>query len=433
MSHPPTFPRGGVRLPDRKDPAASLPIRKAFVPSEALIPLRQSVQPAECLVREGQAVQEGTLIGRACGPLSANVHASIPGVVKELRWVTLPDGEPSLAAVIALEGEFRLTGRPQSPGNWRQWGREQLLGMLEACGVVDPEGIPAATRLRQAGRPEVLVANGVESEPDLSCGERLMVERPEEVLEGARIAAAAVGAASLVAGVTADRQEALRSMGRAAAAVGGGVRLVELEPRYPQQEERLMAFSAAGRRVPRSARPEDVGVLVLDIGTLAAIREAVVLGMPVLERVVTVAGEGVARPANLKARLGISAGELLEECGGTTGGVRLVAGGPLRGFALGGPEAPLTKDMAGLLALAGRGIRTAAQGSCIGCGRCIEACPWGLRPAELYKWLDREEPLEAWARGLGECRECGCCAYVCPSRLPLLQGLRSGRKAGVPG
>ena len=431
MSSPATFPRGGVRPPDRKDPAARLPIRRACVPAVAVIPLRQSVQSAQCLVREGDAVQEGMLIGRASGPLSADVHASIPGTVKELRRVTLPDGESSLAVVIGMGGEFSRTGRLPSARDWRELGREQLLGKLQEGGVVDPAGVPAATRLRRAGRPEVLVVNGAESEPYLTADERLMVERAEEVLEGARIAAWITGASSVLAGVAADRQEALRSMRQAAA--GREVRVVELEPKYPQQEERLMAFSAAGRKVPRGARPEDVGVLVLDVGTLAAIREAVVLGMPVLERVVTVAGEGVLRPANLKARLGTPAGELLEECGGIPGGaVRLVAGGPLRGFTLSGPEAALTKDMAGVLALTRRELRPAAASSCIGCGRCIEACPWGLRPAELYKWLDCGEPGEAWGRGLRECRECGCCAYVCPSRIPLLQGLRSARKAGSP-
>jgi len=429
MSKPATFPRGGVRLPDRKGPAADLPVRRACIPAEAVIPLWQSVRPAECLVREGQDVQEGMLIGKAAGPLSAAVHASIPGVVKELRRIGLPDGESCLAVVIGLGGEFSRTGRPPSVRDWQGAGREKLLGMLQEAGVVDPDGVPVATRLRQAGSPEVLIVNGVQSEPYLSSDERLMVERPEEVLEGARIAASIVGASSVLAGVTAERPEALRSMGRAAA--GQDVRLVELEPKYPQQEERLMAFSAAGRRVPRGGRPEDVGVLVLGVGTLVAIREAVALGLPVLERVVTVAGEGVPQPANLKARLGTPAGELLEECGAAApGAVRLVAGGPIRGFTLSGPEAPLTKDMDALLALTRREARPAAPGSCIGCGRCIEACPWGLRPAELYKWLDCGEPAEAWGRGLEECRECGCCAYVCPSRLPLLQGLRHGRKSG---
>jgi len=429
MSSPSSFFGGGVRLPERKSPTASLPIRKACIPAEALLPLRQHAgEPARCLVRVGDTVAEGMPIGRAAGPLSADVHASIPGVVKELREIRLPDGELSPAVVIALEGEFARTGRARTPVDWRTLSRGELLAKLEAGGVVGLDGVPAATRLRVSGRPEVLVVNGAESEPYLTCDERLMVEKAAEVLSGAAIAAAILGAGSVEVGIEANKPDALRVM--AGAAVGCGCRVTALRPRYPQGEERLMVRALTGRRVPRGGRPEDAGAVVLNVGTLLAIHEAVVLDLPHIERVVTVAGEGVKRPANLKARLGTPVAALLEECGGLAGG-RVIVGGAMRGFALDGLDTPLTKGMAGVLALSRRETRAAGRTACIGCGRCIAACPWELRPVELYKWLEHGELAEARSRGLGECTECGCCSYVCPARIPLLEGLASGRRRGA--
>jgi electron transport complex protein RnfC len=146
--------------------------------------------------------------------------------------------------------------------------------------------------------------------------------------------------------------------------------------------------------------------------------------------VVTVAGEAVRRPGNLKARLGTPVSALLEECG-LRDPALLVAGGPMRGFALEGTDTPLTKSMKGILALSQRETRPATRTPCIGCGRCGEACPWGLRPDELYKWLEHGETAEALRRGLEACTECGCCAYVCPARIPLVQGLSAGKKRGA--
>jgi electron transport complex protein RnfC len=429
MSRAGSFPRGGVRPSGRKEATAGLPIRKACVPAEALIPLRQHAgEPAQCLVRAGQAVAEGMPIGRAAGPLEADVHASIPGVVKEIRQVLLPDGAASPAVVIALEGEFTRTGRARKPVDWRSLPREELLRRVEAGGVVGLDGVPAATRLRAAGGAAVLVANGAESEPYQACDERLLVEKAAEVLSGAAIAAFILGAGSVQVGVADDKPEALRVVTDAAA--GFGFRVHALAARYPQGEEGLLVRALAGMQAPRGGRPEEPRTVAFNVGTLLAIQEAVVLELPQIERVVTVAGGAVRRPANLKARLGTPVAALLEECGAGEP-ARVIAGGPRRGFALAGLDVPLTKGTTAILALSRRELRPAARTPCIGCGRCGEACPWGLRPAELYKWLEHGEPAEARRRGLAECTECGCCAFVCPARIPLLQGLAAGRKQGA--
>jgi electron transport complex protein RnfC len=427
-------------------------MRKACVPAEVLLPLRQHAgEPAACLVSAGQFVDEGQLIGRGQGPRAADVHASIPGVVRQVREMRLPDGAASLAVLIALQGEFRLTGRARRPLDWKELSREQLLQRLEEAGVVGPDGVPAASRLREAGRAGLLVVSGVESEPYLSCGQRIMVEKAPEVLSGAAIAASILGAGAICIGVEANKPDALQAATAAAEAVAAtstfGIEVIALDDRYPLEEESLLlrslagCRSLAGHRSPADhrsgaergpgGRPSEQGSVVLEVGTLLAIFEAVTQAMPQIERVVTVAGEVVRRPGNLKARLGTAVSALLEECGLLRAPARVIAGGPMRGFALDGLDTPLTKGMRGILALSRREILPAVRTPCIGCGRCGEACPWGLRPDELYKWLEHGEMAEAFERGLEACTECGCCAFVCPARIPLVQGLAAGKRGGA--
>lgn len=432
MNHPRSFPRGGVQPPSHKDPTAGEPIRNACLPPVALLAMRQHAgKPARCLVRPGEAVREGQRIGAADGPGSANVHSPIPGFVREVLELELPGGLRSEAVCIELSGEFGSTGRPRSAHDWRQSGREQLLARIEELGVVGlAGGEPTAAKLREADGPALLLANGVESEPYLTADHRLLAEKAEGVLDGALIAASLLGLqpGQVRVCVTEGSGESLPGLGPAVASRGFG--LETLEPRYPQGEEQLLRRALAGRR---SAGPP-VKAVVLNVGTLLAIRDAVLFDAPCIERVLTVGGGAIRRPGNLKARLGTPLKDLVADCGGfAERPARLVVGGPLRGFAVSDLEAPLTKGTSAVLALTAgelRGSWHSGEGlsACIGCGRCIEACPWGLRPLELYKWLRAGEAGEAGRGGLAACTECGCCAYVCPSRLPLARTLADGKR-----
>ena len=417
-----TFPQGGIELPDRTPLSAGVPIRNACVPAAVAIPLgRPSGFPEQCLVRPGDAVAEGAPIGRTGGPGSIAVHASIPGRVREIGERTLADGSRALTVLIELEGEFAVSGQARPPADWKKLSSAHLLECIRERGAADLSAFhPGA---------DFLAVNAVEGEPYITAAYRLLVERAAELLTGVEILQRILQPAAVVFGVEEGRYEALECLGRAVEAAGLDCRIEALKPRYPQGAERPFLEALFGRS---SAEPGEAAVI--DLASLYAVYEAVVLEKPLLERVVTVTGLAIRRPANLKVRLGTRIGDLIEECGGfSQPPARLLAGGPMTGSCQSGLEAPVTRELSGLIALPRAEVRRAAETPCIGCGRCVSACPWRLAPVEIYKALEHGRLAEAEAAGLAECTECGCCAYVCPARIPLAAGMRRGKSAATRG
>jgi electron transport complex protein RnfC len=413
-----TFARGGIAPPDRTALTAGIPIRNACIPSEAVIPLRQQPgEPAQCLVRAGDAVTEGMLIGRARSPGYGNVHASIPGTVREIAEWALPDGSSSPAVVIELGGEFPISGRASAPVAWPDLPDSELLERIRERGVTDWGPTHPGV--------DFLVVNGVEREPYLTADLRLMIEHAPQIITGLQILGRILQPTAVVIGVEEPRIEALESLRRASASASLQCRIEPLQARYPQWAERQLLEALLGRS---AAMGSEGGVAVIGVAALYSVYEAVVLSKPLLERVVTVTGLAVRAPANLKARLGTRIGELIEECGGfAEPPARLLAGGPMMGWTQCDLDAPVTRELAGLIAMSRAEIRPAAETPCIGCGRCLKACPWGLVPVEIYKAVEHRRLAEAAASGLAECTECGCCAYVCPARIPLVAGMRRGK------
>ncbi len=432
------FTYGGVIPPDGKRYTCDVPIRNAPVPASAVIAMHQHMgDPARCAVNAGDAVREGMRIGEASGAFSANVHSSIPGVVREVGSAFLPSGLAGPAVTVDLEGFFDHSGRgaarPVGPaGEWEGMPVPELIRRVWDRGIVGLGGVAFPTVLKLTGRKgsrvETFVVNGVECEPFLTADHRLMLEKTDEILKGVAIVRALLSPRRVLAAVAADRPDAIERLASRAPALGLDLEVVPVEPRYPQGDERLLLQALTGREIPSGGGPLDVGAVVANVGTLFAIYEAVMLDKPLIERVVTVSGSIVRRPANLKVRLGTPVRELIEECGGfSEPPVRLIAGGPMMGFALMDLDAPITKGTAGVIALSRREVPRGAQTPCIGCGRCVSSCPQRLRPTILYKWVDHGEYELAEREGLADCTECGCCGYVCPARIPLVQGLKLGR------
>jgi electron transport complex protein RnfC len=429
MTHANSLPRGGVNPPDSSLISREAAIANAVVPSVAVIPMLQhSGRAAICVVKPGDLVREGMLIGRADGVRSANVHSSIPGRVVEVR--RLPSQGGCDAVVIELGGEFDRSGKPRTLHGWEKLSRIDLLGKIQSAGVVGLGGELVPTHLKLAMTPgktgSLLVANGIDCEPSLSADFALMREKPGEIVEALRICQALVGAARVVLALGEDAEGLVPEFERAFKRASLQCEIALMPSRYPQGNEQLVLSSLDGAR-PSGPRPSSV---VLNVATLFAVYEAVVMDKPLIERVLTVTGMPVAAPRNLKARLGTPVGDLFDDCGGLTAQPgKIVVGGPMRGVAISSLDVPVTKGTSGVTAFAGAEARARREWPCIHCGICVEVCPWDLVPTRLHKLIQQGEVEAAMSEGLGRCTECGCCAFACPSHIPLVDILRTGKRS----
>jgi electron transport complex protein RnfC len=429
-----SFSLGGVHPYERKSLSEHKQIWNAAVPSECIVPLQQHIgKPAAAQVAPGDEVREGQLIGTASGFVSANIHAPIPGVVQELREVYLPNGVRTEAVVIELQGEFDRLGKQQQAADWRGRDTKDLLAAIQNNGIVGMGGATFPTHVKyslpQGTTCEWMILNGVECEPYLTADHRLMLEMTDQVLEGLEIAATILDADHVAVGVEENKPDVIEKMRERVAARGLDFQVVSLETKYPQGGEKQLIEAITDREVPSGGLPLDVGCMVSNAGTLNAIYEAVVFDKPLMERIVSVTGGAVANPGNLKARIGSTFGELIEECEGFREiPKKVVAGGPMTGFAIYDLDMPLIKGTSGILALTAREVNEAPHTPCINCGRCISVCPMGLQPTTLYKFIDHEEYSAALGIGLMDCIECGACSYVCPAHIPLVQGMRIGKR-----
>jgi len=433
----------GVHPPEGKHLAENAPVEELDTPGKVAIPLLQHTgSPCESVVKIRQEVALGELIGKATGFISACVHATVAGKVGKESVTTLPNGRHVAMIPITAEGD-QLDGRELWDdvygGDWPttgldQYGHEDIARAVSDAGIVGLGGAAFPTHVkctRNDARPiDTILINGCECEPYLTADYRLMVEAPAPIITGALLTARAAGAENIVIAIEDNKPEAIRIMLDAAGS--SGVQVARLKTKYPMGGEKQTIVATLGRKVPTGGLPLDVGVVVVNVGTATAIARAVLRGKPLTHRIVTVSGAGITTPKNLLVPIGVSYGELIDCCGGLrSDAARIVAGGPMMGFTLGGLDAPVTKGTSGLTVLTAADVAHAAETNCVRCGRCVDVCPLNLVPTKLALAARHEDWDLAKRYHLAACMECGCCAYSCPASLPLVQLMRVG-KAKMP-
>jgi electron transport complex protein RnfC len=423
---------GGLKLEARTAGASGRGIVAAPLPERLVLPLSQHIgQPAEAIVSPGERVLKGQPIARPNGYVGAKVHASSSGTVAEIALHPVPHPSGLSAQCIVIETDGRDDGwegyKPLP--DYSALNAVDLRARVRAAGVVGLGGaaFPTAVKLGAGSGLKLLILNGAECEPYICCDELLLKERPGEVLAGARILMHALEIGQCCIAVEANMPAARQCLEAAIALAGDArIKVVTVPAIYPEGGERQLIKVLTGEEVPARGVPPDIGYLCQNVGTAAAVARAVLRGEPLLSRIVTVTGEGVANPGNLEVRLGTPVVELVRACGGYTDkAAHLLMGGAMMGFPLADDSVPVVKGTNCIVVASREELRPRKTAlPCIRCGECAEACPAQLLPQQLY-WHARAGELDRLDDyHLFDCIECGCCDVVCPSQLPLTQYFR---------
>ena len=426
-----TFPRGGIHPGEGKDRTRDCPLVKSEPPDEVAVLMIQHIgAPARAVVEKRDAVSKGQIIGKAQGHVSANIHAPVSGEVRKIENRTHhPTGKPVQAVIIKNDREETWAQGFNEPQDFDAMDAEQMVDRVRECGVVGMGGatFPAHVKLTPPpGTPvEDVIINGAECEPALTCDERVMVEQTDEIVDALRIMMRIVGADRGHVGIEANKPESLDAFSRATAGEPD-IEVHSLEVKYPQGAEQQLITAITGREIPtEGGLPSDVGCLVHNVCTAVAIRDAIRLRKPLIERPLTVTGEGIEDAGNFLERIGTSAQHILERQGMLEDANMLIVGGPMMGVAQPHLDVPITKGTSGLIL---RHVsKPPPQRACIRCGRCVEHCPLGLVPSALSIYCEQEEWDFAREANMMECRECGCCAYVCPAKRRIVHLVQYGK------
>lgn len=418
--------RHGVHPPELKALTAGVPIRRMPFPDEVVIPLRQHAgKPARLLVRPGDHVERGDTLGEPDGFISAAVHASAAGTVIAVEPWPHPDGSYAPAVRIGVDRYSAQAPRPRIVPRWEGLTPNEIVRAVQHAGVVGLGGAAFPTHVKltppKDGAIDVLVINGAECEPYLTSDHRTMVEYPERVQFGIRVMMKCLGVARAMIGIERNKPDAIEAI-RRTLPPDFDVTVHPLTVKYPQGAEKMLIHALLGREVPSGKLPLHVGVVVQNVGSVAAIAEIFETGLPVVERIVTVTGRGVQRPSNLIVPVGTKLRDLIAFSGGLSDDAReIVFGGPMMGVPQANLDTPVVKGTTGVVVLAeGEGKRQASY-PCIRCGHCLDACPVFLNP-QLLGALARAGRYDEMERNhLADCMLCGSCSYVCPSNIPLSQ------------
>lgn len=427
--------KGGIHPNDGKSLAKDKAIVTVMPKGDLIYPLSQHIgASASPIVSVGDHVLKGQKIAEAGGFVSAPIHASVSGTVKAIELHFNPTGSKVNCIVVENDGEYQeVEYTPSKPLD--ELTKEEILNLIGEAGIVGMGGAGFPTKVKLSPKEpekiEYVIANCAECEPYITADYRRMLENPEELVSGMKVVLKLFDNAKGIFGVEDNKPDCIAKL-KELTKDEPRMEVLALKTKYPQGAERQLIFATTGRAINSSMLPADAGCVVDNVETLIGIHYAVIDERPVMERIVTVSGDGVKAPGNFKVLFGTNQRELVEAAGGFLGEPeKVISGGPMMGFAMFTLDTPITKTSSSILCLTKDEVAANEPSACINCGRCVEVCPSRIIPSRLADFAEHhnEEAFTKW-EGL-ECVECGSCSYVCPAKRQLKQAIGSMRKIAL--
>lgn len=430
-----TFKKG-VYPPHGKHLSEKKPIEEYLPKGDLVFPLSQHIgAPCDALVKKGDRVLVGQKIGESQAFVSAPIYSSVSGTVKNVTPMMTAMGTKAMSIIIENDNLYELYPENLKKKDFTDLSNEEIVALIKEAGIVGMGGATFPTHIKLSPPKDKvidsIIVNGAECEPYLTCDHRLMLEEGEKIVEGLKVILKLFPNAKGYIGIENNKPDAIEKMNTL---VKGehNIEVKTLKTKYPQGAEKQLIYAITHREVPSGKLPADVGCIVQNIGTVAQIYNTITEGTPLIERIVTVTGEAIKEPKNLKVKLGTSVRELIEACGGfKEDPVKIISGGPMMGMTVGSIDIPVTKGTSGILCLTKKMAVLPDPSNCIRCGRCVQACPMNLVPSKLASLSARSE-LEDFEKMHGlDCIECGCCTFVCPAKKHLIQSIRVAKRTVI--
>lgn len=425
--------KGGTHPPHSKKATARLPIEKANAPKIVVIPMQQHIgAPCEPVVSVGDEVKLGQKIGEAKGFVSSPIHSSVSGKVLKVEPRLSISGSKVTCVVIESDLLDTYHESVMPKGELSKLSADEVKEIIKESGIVGMGGAAFPTHVKLSPPPgknvDTIILNGAECEPYLTSDHRLMLEYADKVVYGLQALMKSMEVPKGYIGIEDNKQDALEAIYKAAQGAEG-IEVVALHAKYPQGAEKQLIDACTGREVPSGGLPADAGVVVNNVGTAAAIADAIRLGMPLVERVVTITGKGVKSPKNLLVKVGTSFNEIIEQCGGLSGNPeKIISGGPMMGIAQFSLEVSVVKGTSGILILSKEEARLPKSSNCIRCGKCVSACPVNLMPMNISMFSLQDKIEQAETAHALDCIECGSCSFICPAKRQLVDSIRVAKR-----
>ena len=430
-----TFKKG-VHIDEYKELSENSDLLKLEVPKTVVIPLTQHIgAPSKCLVNKKDEVAIGDLIGQAVGNFSANIHSSVAGVVSDIIDIQTASGKNSQAVVIDTEGydqekEYILNDNISLQ-------KEEIVAKIKEAGIVGMGGAAFPTHIKYtpAKTVDTVIVNGAECEPYVTCDDYILKNRPEAIVKGLELLVTAARAKEGIIAIEDNKAKAFEVIAAYLknytdkASNAAKLKVVKLATKYPQGDEKRLIDATLKRVVPSGGLPMDAGVIVSNVSTVNAVYEAIYYDKPLIERIMTVTGHNVNNPTNMLVKIGTPFDFALEAAGGTKGEIgKLINGGPMMGIAQPKTDRPIEKATNCILVQTEEEAIPPVTEPCIRCSRCVEVCPVNLLPLYIHKFALKEQFEKAEDLRIMDCIECGSCSYICPSKRPIVEAIRFGKR-----